>query len=68
MSFATDSPETLLSPVWSHLTPIVAERGEGACIYDMLASATRDERVSCLHFSTGCRGGRGVRLHPFRYG
>jgi hypothetical protein len=35
MSFATDSPETLRSPVWSHLTPIVAERAEGACIYDL---------------------------------
>ena len=31
---ANESPAAHLSPVWSHLTPIVAERGVGACIYD----------------------------------
>ncbi len=28
------SPEQLVSPVWPRYTPIVAERAQGACIYD----------------------------------
>jgi 4-aminobutyrate aminotransferase len=31
---ANESPAAHLSPVWPHLTPIVAERAAGACIYD----------------------------------
>ena len=28
------TPETHISPVWTRITPILAERAEGAVIYD----------------------------------
>jgi 4-aminobutyrate aminotransferase len=34
MSLPSDASDALLSPVWTHLTSIVAQRAEGAYVYD----------------------------------
>jgi 4-aminobutyrate aminotransferase len=53
MSIAGDSPEALLSPVWSHLTPIVAQRAEGACLYDQHGARHLDFTCGIAVTSTG---------------
>lgn len=51
----TDLEEAIshLSPVWTHLTPIIAERGEGALIYDASGKAYLDFTCGIAVTNTG---------------
>ena len=51
-------PEQLISPVWSRYTPILAERGEGAYIYD------RESGQRYLDFTTGIAVTSTGHCHP----
>ena len=51
-----------ISPVWTRLTPIVAERGQGCILYDVdgkaYLSCARSCRPSWTGFSSATRGPR----------
>ncbi|MGD2142844.1 MAG: aminotransferase class III-fold pyridoxal phosphate-dependent enzyme [Anaerolineae bacterium] len=55
---ADTKPEQLVSPVWSRYTPIVAERAEGAYIYD------RETGRRYLDFTTGIGVTNTGHCHP----